>query len=302
MAEFNLELATLRMVRTRERYERFAQMIPGGTVNAETKAILKQMGAFFETTEANEIVYDQFWPFLRSRYPKWKEAQITEWAALIKPLGKDNPPGLDEGIIENLLATDLGNAALELIEKWQKGDEVDLGAALRSKVENFEDALVRKVKTPDVAFGWDEMVDEETHNVGLQWRLPCVASHMRALRPGDFGILAMRPDRGKTTMVASEVTHMAPQIKELYPGQFRPVLWLNNEGPGNRILSRLRQSMLGMSATEIRDLGWAKAKDMYRDLLHGDESWIQVLDIHGFTNWEVEELVRKKNPALECMT
>lgn len=298
MPELNLELGTLRMVRTRERYDRFAKMIPAGTVNAETRSILKRMGEFFEKTEAEEVTHDQFWPFLRTLYPKWKDKDIEFWSAAVRPISKPNPPGLDETIIENLLATALGNTAIDLINSWQEGGEVDLGPALRTAVEDFEAAVERKVKTPDVVFGWDEMVNEETHNIGLHWRLPCIATHLRALRPGDFGIIAMRPDRGKTTMVASEITHMAPQLAELYPDEFRPVLWLNNEGPGNRILSRLRQSALGLSAVEIREMGIEKAQAAYIELMGGREDRIQVQDIHGYTNWDVEELIRKKKPGL----
>lgn len=298
MAEYNLEVATLRMVRTRERYDRFASMIPHGTVNKETVSILKRMGEFFKGTEATEIVHDQFWPFLRSRYPNWKEKDVEFWESAVKPISRSNPPGLDESIIENLLATELGNKAVAFIESWQAGDEVDLSAALREAVEDYEAAVERKIKTPDVELGWDTMIDEEAHNVGLHWRLACLAGHMRAMREGDFGILAMRPDRGKTTMGASEFSFMAPQLQTLYPNEFRPALWLNNEGPGQRILSRIRQSTLGMSATEIRDLGPVEAKRRYIELLGGREDRIQVLDIHGFTNWEVEELIRKKNPGL----
>ena len=297
MADFNLELATLRMVRTRERYERFANMIPAGAVNKETVSLLKRMGEFFKATEATEIKHDEFWPYLRSRYPNWKDKDVAFWQAAVRPISTGNAGGLDESIIENLLATDLGNKALALIEKWQQGDEVDLVAGLRTSVESFEDALVRKIRTPDVEFGWDAMIDEETHNVGLHWRLPCLQDHLRSLRAGDFGIIAMRPDRGKTTMVASELTHMAPQLLTLH-SDFRPALWLNNEGPGSRILSRIRQAALGLSAQEIRDLGFKQAQQQYIELMGGREDLIQVLDIHGYTNWEVEELVRKKRPGL----
>lgn len=298
MPEFNLELATLRMVRTRERYDRFSNMIPEGTVNKETRSILKRMGEFFAATEADELLHDQFWPFLRSRYPNWKEKDIAFWQAAVKPLDKGNQPGLDESIIENLLATDLGNKAIALIQNWQSGGEVDLGAELRLSVEAFEDARERKIRTPDVQFGWGEMIEEETHNIGLHWRLECLGSHMRALREGDFGILAMRPDRGKTTLGGSEFSFMAPQLAALYPEQFRPAVWLNNEGPGSRILGRIRQATLGMSATEIRDLGAVEAQRRFIELMGGREDRIQVLDIHGFSSWDVEELIRKKNPGL----
>lgn len=134
MPELNLEIATLRMVRDRERYDRFAGMIPEGTVNKETVALLRRMGEFFKATEAKEIQHDQFWPFLRTRYPQWTTEDQEFWQAAVKPIGKANPPGLDEAIIQNLLATDLGNKAMRYIESWQNGDEVDLGPVLRQAV------------------------------------------------------------------------------------------------------------------------------------------------------------------------
>jgi len=149
-----------------------------------------------------------------------------------------------------------------------------------------------------VELDWDDMIEEDTHNVGFQWRLTALAKFFRALRPGDFGIIAMRPDRGKTTLVASEVTYMAPQALTLWPDQFRPALWLNNEGPGRRILSRVRQATLGMSVSEVREMGSEAAKAKYKELMGGRDDMIQVIDIHGWTNYEVEELIRKKNPSL----
>lgn len=91
---------------------------------------------------------------------------------------------------------------------------------------------------------------------------------------------------------------MAPQLAELYPDRFRPVVWLNNEGPGRRILSRIRQAALGMSTGEIRELGPNKARQLYIEAIGGDEQRIMVKDIHGFTNWEVEEMLRKLDPGL----
>lgn len=298
MSKINLDLATLRMVKTRDRYSRFASMIPAGTINRESVSILRAMGDFFKKTDADRITVENFWPILRTRYPNWSEEKAKEWHLLVLPLDRDNPHGMDEQIIENLLTTSLATELVDYISKWQAGEEVDLPLTIREKIETFEDSLSRKIKTPDVQLGWAEMLAVDEHNIGLHWRLECLQQHLRALRPGDFGILAMRPDQGKTSLGASEIAGMAEQLKELYPDEFRPVVWLNNEGPGERILSRIRQAVLGMSATEIREIGADEAQRRYIEALGGREDRIQVLDIHSFTSWEVEELIRKKNPAL----
>lgn len=305
MSDFSLDLSVLRMLKTRERFERYSSMVPDGTVNETTKKFLKRMGEFFEETKAPAVTFEVFWPFLRTRYPKWKAKDLEFWEAATRPLDEDNPPGYDEVVIRNLLATDLGNKAMELIEQWQDGGEFELGEAFREAVDAYDAAVERRVRTPDVTLDWDDMINEDEHNIGLQWRLGCVARHLRALRPGDFGVIAMRPDRGKTSWIASEVTHMAPQIYALssmyvqsYKGEKRPVLWLNNEGPGKRILGRIRQAGLGWSASEIRKAGAAKGRSEYIKAIGGDEDLIVVKDIHGWKHYEVEELIRKLNPAL----
>lgn len=298
MSQFALDLSTLRLLKSRQRYERFHNMIPEGSVNKETRTLLKKFGEYFKATDVQEIRHAEFWPFLVSRYPNWKEKDIAFWQALTKPIDQNNPLGYDEQVITNLLSTSLGNKALDLIEKWRAGDEVELGEALRHAVEDFDKALHRKVKTPLVELAWDDMIAEETNDVGLHWRLNALRQSTRALRPGDFGIIAMRPDRGKTTLVASEVTYMAPQLRELYPDDDRPVVWFNNEGPGRRIVSRLRQSALGMSVREVVELGPEEAKRRYVEALGGRENQIRVIDVHGYGSYDVEELIRKHRPGL----
>lgn len=298
MSELNLETTTLRMVRTRKRYERFAPLIPAGTVNAETTTLLKLMGQFFAATDVAYLTFDTFWPYVLTRFPNWKPEQIALWQGMIRPIELANPEGLDEIIIEQLLATEMANKTLKLIESYQKGEEVDLIMELKSVVDATETALIRKVKTPEVELDWQDMTEEEENMSGLRWRLPEFNDSMRPLRGGDFGILALRPGRGKTTIGASETTFMAEQLRDYYEGEVRPFIWLNNEGPGRRIMARLRQSLLGKSSKEIAAMGWDNAKAEFIARLGGDERMIQVLDIHGMTNYEVEDILRKKTPGL----
>lgn len=298
MSAFSLDLSVLRLLAQRSKFERFAHSIPEGTINKETAVLVKRFGEFYKATDAQRITHAEFWPYLRSRYPNWKEKDIDYWKALTKPIDQPNPLGLDEQIITNLLSTELSNRALDLIEQWRSGGEVELGEALRGAVEQYDSALNRKVKVPLIQLGWEDMIQEETHDVGLHWRIKALRDSTRALRPGDFGIVAMRPDQGKTTLIASEVTYLARQLALMYPDEPRPGIWLNNEGPGKRIVSRLRQSALGMSISEIVDLGPEEAKRRYVEAIGGREDMIRVLDVHGFKSYEIEDIFRKHRPGL----
>lgn len=298
MADMNLELATIRLLTNRDRYQKLAKLVPDGTVNDATKTIIKRLGEFFASNDVQDATHELFWPYLRTRYPKWTEKDVEFWRAATLPMDKPNPIGTDEQIITNLLSTKLGNEAMTLIEKWTNGGEVDLADGLRQAVAEYEGMVTRRVKTADVSLDWNEMVQMAEHPTGMTWHNACLAAHMRPLIGGDFGILAMRPDRGKTSAVAYEIAHMAPQMRKLWPDRRRPAVWLNNEGPGPRIISRIRQAVLGLSVSELVQVGPDAARARYKQLLGGDEDLIVVKDIHGFTSYDVETLLERLDPGL----
>jgi replicative DNA helicase len=297
MSTFALDLSVLRLLTERKKYLRFSNVIPEGTINKESAALVKRFGEFFKHTDAERITFAEFWPFLRTRYPKWSEKDIAFWRALVAPIDTPNPLGLEEQIVTNLLASALGNKALDFIEQWKAGGEIELGEALRTAVDQYEEQLNRKVRTPLVQLGWDEMLEEETNDVGLHWRIRALQESTRSLRGGDFGLIALRPDKGKTTIAAGEITYFAPQLAALHE-EFRPILWLNNEGPGRRIMGRIRQAALGASISDIVEMGAAEAQRRYVEAIGGREDIIRVLDIHGFNSYEVEEIFRKHKPAV----
>ncbi len=121
-------------------------------------------------------------------------------------------------------------------------------------------------------------------------------------------MVAARPDKGKTTFVADQLTHMAAQVDGLYPGQNRSILWFNNEGPGNRIVLRNFQAALNATVEDLvalsntpSDLDFAHYKTMVRQkyaaVLGGRPGVLRVMDIHGFWNHEVEDLIATHRPA-----
>ena len=107
------------------------------------------------------------------------------------------------------------------------------------------------------------------------------------------------PDTGKTTLVTDQLTYFAPQVDEIYPDEERTILWFNNEGPGKRIKTRLYQSALNATMSELVERSNAGTiKDDYIAATGGREDIIRVFDIHDFWNHEVEDIIRATNPAL----
>jgi len=126
---------------------------------------------------------------------------------------------------------------------------------------------------------------------GLRWRLMTLNKSLGSLRKGKFGFVFARPETGKTTFLASEVTYMAIQAKELGLG---PVLWLNNEEEGETVMLRCYQAFFGITVNDLYNhLDYYK--DEFEKQLGG---YLKLYDNPRITKADVERLCKKLNPSL----
>lgn len=89
---------------------------------------------------------------------------------------------------------------------------------------------------------------------GLRWDLASLNSSLGSLRLGTFGFVFARPETGKTTFLASQLKGMAQQVCQ-------PIWWFTNEQSGDEILTRVYQSILGYTLTDLyRDIPTARAE------------------------------------------
>lgn len=79
---------------------------------------------------------------------------------------------------------------------------------------------------------------------GLRWRLKSLNRSLGPLRKGDFGFIFARPESGKTTFLASEVTYFAEQCTG-------NVLWFNNEEQNEKVLIRCYEASLGQPMVNL---------------------------------------------------
>ena len=87
---------------------------------------------------------------------------------------------------------------------------------------------------------------------------------------------------------------MAPQLPP-----DRNIVWLNNEGPGDRIIPRLYQSALGISMSDMKLMhSEGKLVDAYRERIGGRLDRIRVFDIHGMTNGMVANILEENNAGI----
>ena len=298
----SLDTTVLRILNTREKYDKMIRAVPKTALGEVSQVLLDDFGKFYrQFPDAPGITEDAFRTWFRAfGHPKLSAEQFARYDAVIKTISQPAPPELEEGFAQRLLAADTASKLADLLERYNEGEEIDLGASLRSTVDQYELDSNRKVKTPWVRDHINDLLEDDALDRGFHWRQPGINAVMRPLISGDFGIIAARPDVGKTSFLTDNLTHFAGQMREVYEdGDTRNILWFNNEGPGRRIKKRLYQSALDAQYSDLLKLQQqGKLVDAYAESLGGDEDRIRIFDIHDFWNYEVEDIIKQHNPGM----
>ena len=135
------------------------------------------------------------------------------------------------------------------------------------------------------------MTDEPRRENGLKWRLERFNEVISPLILGDFIVVAARPEVGKTTFLASEVTKMAAQLPK-----DKKVLWFNNEWTGYQIRNYLYRAALNKTDSELgKDLN--KAASEYLAEL-GAIDKIQIFDVFKRSYKDIETIIKSYNVGL----
>ena len=288
-----IDLSLLRILKHRGDFFRIRNRIPEAAIDPQTRQILNDFGKYFERFPEHEKVdITTFLPVFRSLHTGMKDETRQAYESILKNVSKDVDEDTKSGVMTSLLELRLGTGLAGMLAEWDAGDLPNIHAELRKIADEFErDADIRSLDyiRPDL----DDLLSSAEEQKGLRWRLDCLRDHMRGLRGGDFGIIAGRPDKGKTTFIASESTYLAAQLPE-----GRNVVWLNNEGLGERIYLRLVQAALGMTLGEIRE--FRKDNDIMEaySKVVGDQHRIRIVDIHGQDTYAVENIIRANNAGL----
>jgi len=204
------------------------------------------------------------------------EAEITNKDAVINLLNEHRRRGL---------AGDLAKLAL---------DVEDGSADPQSLIEKFKDFEVDEVT--DKKFDFQNMslkhiYDEQDNYPGLRWRLNWLNKSLGSLRKGNFGFVFARPETGKTTFLASEITHMIKQTDG-------DIIWFNNEESNRVVADRINQAFAGVERRILKGQQQAAYEKQYEDIV-GDRIKLVGNEITESTDpKKIEEILKATNPAL----
>jgi replicative DNA helicase len=157
-----------------------------------------------------------------------------------------------------------------------------------SKLDNLS---ILSLEEPDEAnFVTDDLetlYQETIATPGLRWRLQTLNRILGSLRKGDFGFVFARPETGKTTFLASELTFFASQTNQ-------PILWFNNEEQGNKVKIRAYQAALGVQLYELM-ANRTGNQEKYYEATGGN---IRLFDSASIHRKKVEALCKSLKPGL----
>ena len=122
---------------------------------------------------------------------------------------------------------------------------------------------------------------------GLRWRLDCLNKSLGSLRRGDFGFIFARPETGKTTFLASEITNFMAQAQA-------PVIWFNNEEAGNKVMLRLYQAYFGITTEQLM-ASFKKYDGQFKEECAGK---LYLIDKPTIDRRTCEKIIEKLSPCL----
>lgn len=290
-----MDIELLLVLKTRDRYTKYARFIKPSSVGEEVWKLLEAMGEWFKhNAVATEVNWRQFgaW-FTLVRYAKLDGPKMAVYKALLGELEKAAEP--DETaikpLLEGLITRDY---AAQIAEKALKIADGDFTVSVNSIVDLVEQRNhdIGKVDTVERHLLLPSLEGLAAVSApGLRWRLECLNLALGDLRRGDLVVVGTRPDTGKTTFLAAEATFMAPQL----PAE-QCVLWVNNEEEGNKVFRRIIQSALGLPSAKLEsDL--PGALEAYKKQVERIDRIVMLnkADVHFR---DVESLMKKYNCGL----
>lgn len=277
-----------------------ARAVPKTGLDDKTTTLVKDFGRYFKEFPDHEKIDEKaFASLFFNFYHKGLDAGTKGfYAKMIMSIVPDVDQQTQGTMIDRFGEIDYVMQAAQLIEDYNDGKDIDLLHSMDEITTKAVAQRERRIKIPWVNDDINDLLVEDEQDGGFHWRLPILNSSMRPLRGGDFGVIAGRPDTGKTSFLTGELTYMGKQVPEIYPNEERFILWFNNEGPGKRIVTRMYQSAIGVNTPDLVSLKQnGTIVQRYIDEV-GAVDRLRVIDVHDMWSYDIVEILDRMPPAL----
>ena len=233
-----------------------------------------------------DLTIDELSVFFFNYYPRLKPEEIDAFQSIFMQAAKAEVSEAQASdvlrtIEERAKAVEIAQHALDVSEGRKEF------TSLHTIMEARASPREQLGETDFISDELSELKNETVTKAGLRWRLHSLNRSLGSLRLGDFGFVFARPETGKTTFLASEVTFFAGQVTQ-------PILWFNNEEQGNKVKLRCFQAALGVPLEKL--FSDVESCQVEYDRLTGRR--IKIYDSGTIFRSEAEEIIKAGNPSL----
>jgi len=284
----DMNLSIIKHLCSKEFYEAYRDNIKLEYLTKELYPVITTLDGYFKSTDDPVDLSVDDLSNLFFATPRQKGEYYTEVFQALKENDSsvDSTLKLIEGLQTAHKLRELSVLAYDAAD-GRKGvsDVLKLMEGLSTNSEDANDE-----DSGEITFTSDDLGEliASSHTVaGLRFRLNSLNKALGSLRKGDFGFIFARPETGKTTFLASEVTYMAQHAEG-------PILWLNNEEQSNKVMLRCYQSVLNLTLTELmRDV--KGNGERFQEIIKGR---LKIVDIVSASKVQIERLIDKHKPSL----
>lgn len=243
------DVILVKKLESKDLFNRLSPHIKEYAVSKETWKVLQVMKLYFRSYPAATVVnWEEFATFFLT-VGKLKGDEHPTYTDYFKKV-KDEDVGsvLVEDVLKNYItkdyATQIFNKAMNVIQD-KDGESLD---EVQSILAAYHKEIGVAVTKDDlfVPTGLSHTL-KTCGSAGYNWRLKELNMSAGPLRDGDFVVLAARPETGKTTFIASELSYFATQLADAS----RPIVWINNEEGGAKVMHRVIQAYFGTTLSDL---------------------------------------------------
>lgn len=280
----NLELLLLRLLLYNNNYLRYNHLIDYNYIkeySLELHYIYKSLGDLYNINKEPSL--DDLKAYFYAKYANANE----KYKLLFDSLESIN---ISDSVVESVLEElDKKKNALALSEKafafTQGRATADELKALSESIYNpvIQDEQEDEFLSIDI----EDILNKQFLSPGLRFRLQCLNKSLGSLRKGDFGAIFARPETGKTTFLASEVSFMLDQIPD-----DSSIIWANNEEQGDKVILRICQAYYGLRTDQLL----ANLGTIRKEFLNKFKDKLKFIDRATIDKGFIEKIL-EKHPA-----
>lgn len=287
----------LQALTDKARYRALRDAVPVSMLSPESQTVLAWYPLYFQAYPEHERID---WAAMDALV-KLRSGYNAEQMAIMRHALAQAAAPVDEvavkGVVNSLYERDFSGRAAALIARYQAGEEVDLVYELHRMTDSTARTLAQSTSAQWIDDSIEDILKHEEKDYGLKFPTSVLSGAIKGVLGGASVAIAGRPDKGKTSLIAFILAHFAKQLDNYFDPE-RPILWLNNEGKGQRIVPRIYQAALGLDMDELVALSNAGELRARYEAVVGRVDRIRVKDMHGASFAQIEQVIEAMRPCV----